>query len=75
MNESQLDNKRLEVNGEQDSTVGRVTKIRSALLRKHASILRRERGWLTSPKHTNSLWGPITLQFNAYMGGFYPVGA
>lgn len=75
MNESRPDNKRLEVNGEQDSAVGRVTKIRVALLRKHASIVRRERSWLTSPKHPHSLWGPITLHFNSHLGGFYPVGA
>jgi len=39
MNESQPDNERLEVKGEQDKAVGRVNKIRAPLLRKHASIL------------------------------------
>jgi hypothetical protein len=33
MNKSQPDNKRLEVKGEQDNAVGRVTKIRAAVLR------------------------------------------
>jgi len=75
MNESQPENKRLEVKGEQDKAVGRVTKIWAALLRKYVSILRRERGWLTSPKHPHRFWGTITLLSNAYLGGFYPAGA
>ena len=75
MNESQPDKKQPEVKGEQDNAVGRVTKIRAALLWKHASIIHRERGCLTSPKYPHRLWGPITLQFNAYLGDFYPVKA
>ena len=74
MNESQPDNKRLEFNGEQDSVIGRVIKIRAALLRKHVSIARRERGWLTSPKNLHRLWGPITPNSIRIWVAFTPCG-